>query len=986
MTNHPPLTQDLCRDMLAHLSPNCTRLEWFEIAAALNDALGEAGESLFVEWSERGDKAKPGEPARVYRSAAKPGKVTAGTLVHRALAAGFRFPKDGDAAARPPAPTPAELQAAAQAKAERIAREQAAQAERHGRAAAEAARLLGEATEAGADAAGYSMRKGIKGYGVRVNASGDVLVPLRTADGKLWNVQSIAPAKPAGGAAGKLFLKGGRKSGLMHWCGDPESAAVLLICEGYATAASIHEATGRPVAVAFDAGNLAPVVRALRGRYPATRIVVCGDDDRATAIRTGRNPGREKANEAAKVARGLAVFPEGLSDGASDWNDLHQAAGLDAVRSQIEAAIEAAQEAQPGEAAQTPADARKNAPGGRGRAARGTADDGPEDRIDEAGPDAFDPFTVAASGVYFHGFNAQGKRLPPLRICSRLEVSAKTRFQGGGGWGYLLTFADDEGRPQEWPLPRDALQGDGATYRARLAHMGLDIETSRGAREKLGQYIRSRDVQTYATAVDRAGWHGRVFVLPGRQIGEAAERFVIQSEGAQEHPIASRGTVAQWREHVARLAVGNTRLAFAVACAFAATLVRLAEIQTGGFLLKGPSSRGKTSALWAAGSVLGSHAMRHTWDSTKVGAEVLAAMMSDLLLILDELKQADPRDVGAMVYLLGNSTGRNRGNASMKLRPILTWKLLFLAGGELTLEEHMRAAGLRPAEGQSVRMVTIPAEPDGIVGSMWETTHGFADGKAFAEHLERATARYHGAAGLAFIEWTAAHFGEVRQRLGVAIEAFARGCVPPGADGQVHRVATRFGLVAAGGELATEAGLTGWPQGEATRAALACFKSWLAHRPGGAGSGETAAILAQVRRWFALNGAGRFTYWHRALDDRSPDKGLRAGFKQLVTADGRPIKKDGEHLAEFGERMSEADAETTAVDFYVFAEVFDAEVCEGADPATVKRLLLERGHLVRDKGTRGYTFSARLPGFGGRNVKCYRIKASILEGDGEGAE
>ena len=105
-----------------------------------------------------------------------------------------------------------------------------------------------------------------------------------------------------------------------------------------------------------------------------------------------------------------------------------------------------------------------------------------------------------------------------------------------------------------------------------------------------------------------------------------------------------------------------------------------------------------------------------------------------------------------------------------------------------------------------------------------------------------------------------------------------------------------------------------------------------------------------------------------------------------MTADGRPIKKDGEHLAEFGERMSEADAETTAVDFYVFAEVFDAEVCEGADPATVKRLLLERGHLVRDKGTRGYTFSARLPGFGGRNVKCYRIRASILEGDGEGAE
>ncbi|MBK7514284.1 MAG: toprim domain-containing protein [Betaproteobacteria bacterium] len=101
---------------------------------------------------------------------------------------------------------------------------------------------------------------------------------------------------------------------------------VLLLAEGYATAASLHEATGRPVCVAFDAGNLAPVARVLRGRFPDALIVVRGDDDRDTEARTGRNPGRAKATEAAKLARGVAVFPV-LPDGAgSDFNDMHAAA------------------------------------------------------------------------------------------------------------------------------------------------------------------------------------------------------------------------------------------------------------------------------------------------------------------------------------------------------------------------------------------------------------------------------------------------------------------------------------------------------------------------------------------------------------------------------------------------------------------------------------------------------------------------------------
>ena len=126
-------------------------------------------------------------------------------------------------------------------------------------------------------------------------ADGTLLVPVRNAAGELQNVQRIAVTKPtakeaASGKREKRFMPGGRKSGLWHMLGEPAGAEVIVIAEGYATAASVHEACGRPVAVAFDAGNLGKVAQALQAAYPAARLLIAGDDDRDTAARTGKNP------------------------------------------------------------------------------------------------------------------------------------------------------------------------------------------------------------------------------------------------------------------------------------------------------------------------------------------------------------------------------------------------------------------------------------------------------------------------------------------------------------------------------------------------------------------------------------------------------------------------------------------------------------------------------------------------------------------------
>ena len=157
----------------------------------------------------------------------------------------------------------------------------------------------------------YLIAKETRAYGIR-QARKLLLVPLRDADGLLWNVQTIAPDGT------KRFLSGGRKRGLYHAIG-PSVAGLLCIAEGYATAASVHETTGHPVAVAFDCGNLEPVAKVLHAAYPQAIITICADND----LHTPGNPGLTKATIAARAVGGNVAIPP---DGCNDFNDAMQGA------------------------------------------------------------------------------------------------------------------------------------------------------------------------------------------------------------------------------------------------------------------------------------------------------------------------------------------------------------------------------------------------------------------------------------------------------------------------------------------------------------------------------------------------------------------------------------------------------------------------------------------------------------------------------------
>lgn len=196
----------------------------------------------------------------------------------------------------------------------------------------------------------YLHRKGVRGHGVRFSPQGAVVIPMLDVAGNIHGLQIIRGRKPGQQARRleKEFWPAGLvKKGHFHLLGMATGAPVILVGEGYATCATVFEATGLPVAVAFDAGNLAPVAAALRKRYKNAQILILADDD----VFSEGNPGVTCASAAAMEVGGAFVVPVFSDDGArraafdakgtklSDFNDLHLLEGLHVVRAQVEARL-----------------------------------------------------------------------------------------------------------------------------------------------------------------------------------------------------------------------------------------------------------------------------------------------------------------------------------------------------------------------------------------------------------------------------------------------------------------------------------------------------------------------------------------------------------------------------------------------------------------------------------------------------------------------
>lgn len=600
----------------------------------------------------------------------------------------------------------------------------------------------------------------------------------------------------------------------------------------------------------------------------------------------------------------------------NDFNDLAAQGGQEQVRKRIERALSQA----------------------------GAIEDAPA-------PRAAPHYTLDKGGVWFHDVDKDGAPSPPHWICAPLEVVAKTRDHRSEEWGRLLRWHDADGEPHTWAAPIFLMVGDGRDFARELASRGLDIAPGAQAMKRLLAYAVTEPAKARARCVTAPGWHGRQYVLPtGATFGAADDVLVYQhGSGLASH----YGHTGDWRANVATLCAGNNRLVLAVSSMFAAPLLTMARVEGGGFHFVGSSSTGKSTILKVAASVAGSPRYVREWRVTANGLEGIATLHNDSTLILDEISQMDAGQAGEAVYLLANGIGKSRATRSGDARAPATWTVQTLSAGEIGLAQHMAQVGKKARAGQTVRLVDIPADAGAGFGA-FQNLHGAERADTFAVRLGLMASEHYGTAWhpwLDYITATAAQSLPMQLRRG--IEAFKKDYVPEGADGQVIRVAARFGLCAEAGELATLRGLTGWPAGEARSAAVACFRDWLRLR-GGAHNGEHIALLSQVRAFFEAYGNSRFD--PKWPEERHRLATQRAGFK------GNDNKGQPEYL--------------------VLPEAFKSELCKGFDYRQAARWLIANGWLNQyDQGH--FTTQTRIRAVDGAEVRMrlFSFNAAAVHGD-----
>lgn len=822
------------------------------------------------------------------------------------------------------------------------------EAKQHKATAAKAAALWRQARELVSADHPYLTRKGARAYGLR-QLGDKLLVPLHKA-GELVGLQFIAPD------GGKVFLTGTPKAAAYHAIGDigPQCEA-LAIAEGYATAATVHALSGWPVLVAFDAGNLLAVAKAARKACPYAAIVLAADDDRNTP----GNPGLTKATAAAAAVQGMVCAPPLPADvDGSDWNDLALEVGAEAAAEALRQAFVLAQGEPLGK---LPA---RSAPAARAVAASAPAPDdikrasakaaAPGERGDELVP----RYELRPDGLYWCDveFDGKGKprALPPMFLCSPLTIEALTRDMQGRGWGRLVSFTDADKIHKTTIIPA-RLFGTSRSdeLRGALLDAGLPIiASSAKAQRQLNDYLMREAPEDRARCVTRTGWHGGSFVLPSQTFGPAnGERFYLADEGGGPGAYERCGTSERWRTLVSRPCGEHRRALFAVACSFAGPLLDLVAAESGGFHLVGGSTSGKTTALRLAASVWGSpDAYWRQWRSTDNGLEAIAEEFNDTLLALDEIGQADPKIIGEVSYMLANGRGKQRARKEGGARAVKSWRVMLLSTGEVGTAGLMNAAGQKSRAGHEVRLCELPADAGAGFG-LFDSTGGKADTRELSLELVDCARVNFGHAGPMFVERLAANRAAIAAEARECVARFVSDVAPRGADGQVLRVAARFGLVAYAGELATQWRLTGWEFEAVGSACRHAFAAWLDRR-GTAGAKEPAAMVAQVRAFIEEHGGAGC----QDLTDYKRSQGRGDAVRYGGRDDPEPADFDVMAAASeierkvihrIGFRWKEASGRTI---YAIYREAFREKLCKGYEHTEVCKALIAAGVLMVDKG------------------------------------
>ena len=435
-----------------------------------------------------------------------------------------------------------------------------------------------------------------------------------------------------------------------------------------------------------------------------------------------------------------------------------------------------------------------------------------------------------------------------------------------------MRFRDGDGSLHTQIVANSLLQGDPALLCGMLASEGLSIVPEQ--RRQLLSYLAGVQSNRRVTVVMRTGWHeieGRkYFVLKDETIGPKGAELVVLDASAVG-PYETKGSLEGWKAGVGRMVADHFLPMFLVSTALTGPLLDLVGYDGGGIHIYGGSSIGKTTVLrqaaspWGRGSSAGGYV--RGWSATRNGLEAAAASANDTALILDELSTLEAHEAGPAIYALANGSGKSRMARDTSLRET---KQLAPVG----------SVERRGGDGDQGRGGQTPKVACGTGGSHvrhrggsrqgvrgFSSAGSFPDAGKFADACKAEAKENYGTAGPEFVR-RLFHFGlkKAETLLRERVAAFVKAVVPKGSDGQVMRVAKLLGLIGAGGDLATELGITPWKKERATAAAKWAFQRWLAQRGGGEAA-EIRQAVETVRLFIEQYGESRFDPLDVAIHD-----------------------------------------------------------------------------------------------------------------------
>lgn len=515
-------------------------------------------------------------------------------------------------------------------------------------------------------------------------------------------------------------------------------------------------------------------------------------------------------------------------------------------------------------------------------------------------------------------------------VCSPINVEAITRDHQDNNYGRLLSFVTVTNKRKQWTMPMELLAGGGEPVRAMLLSMGLNIDYTQ--RNQLSNYLQSQRPQREITCATQTGWHGSNYVFPDVVLGPDAKNLVFQATDVSQSDYGTQGSAAQWKDSIAAYAIQNSALQLALCAAFAGPLLDPLNLESGGIHFNGSSSSGKSTLQKAAASVYGPPGYRRSWRSTTNGLEAIAVQFNDCLLVLDEIQQADPKEVGAMVYSLGNGQGKARASRTGAARPLTRWRCSVISSGEEPLEQVIARSGQQVKAGQGVRLLNIQAHnKHGVFDDLGEFTHG----SQLSDHLNNRAKQCYGVVGREFVKRLTGKLGDLRGRHTENLKMFTA------TTGQEARVAGRFACYLLAGQLATEFGLTGWEAKSIEKTILGAFNEWKSNR-GDAVTEEEQAIQA-IANFLDIHGSSRFE------DANAPPVGTynRAGWYEVVA----------------GERV-----------YYLSASAMTKEVCAKIEKNQALAFMGKHGILINGKDGKPYTTKQ----IQGSARKVYKINPSAI--------